>query len=249
LILALLLSEPACRQVAVAAPHTRGREGTGGDGRGGRVGRSVGRGAPRGGGPSRQRRRGGAPAGRSSAAPHEAEVQAGSNGAGKGGAKAIARARRPTGRRFKRAARPGGGPAGRSGAAPHGAEVQAGSNGGEGHRLVGRARRPTGRGSGRGGGGRGSGSAAPPLPGGRGRPRGNGHSSPDLGEYAGGWRGGVPCAPRRRRGGVAARILARIGPQRPARPWSGPGVRDWRCPQARRPGARNLEEEGAGRYA
>src|SRR5690606_11784466 len=49
--------------------------------------------------------------------------------------------------------------------------------------------------------------------------------------------------------GVAARILARIGPQRPAQPWSGPGVRDWRCPQARRPGARNLEGEGAGRYA
>ncbi len=72
-------------------------------------GAPAGRGASRSEGSSGRRRRGGAPAGRSGAAPHRAKVQTGGDGAGRGGARVVARARRPTGRRFKQAATAGRG--------------------------------------------------------------------------------------------------------------------------------------------
>ncbi len=72
---------------------------------------------------------GGGPAGRFSAAPHGAKVQAGGDGEGRDRVGRPSRARHSTERSFKRAATEGGGPAGRSGAAPHGAEVQANGDG------------------------------------------------------------------------------------------------------------------------
>ncbi len=139
------------------------------------TGRSVERGAPRSTGSSRRRRRGGGPAGRSSAAPHGVQVQAGGDGAGRGGVEVVARVRRPTEYRFKRAVtaqagaglrwspgcgaprstgssrqrrqRKGRGEGDRPGAAPHGVQVQAGGDGAGrgGVEVVARVRRPTGR--------------------------------------------------------------------------------------------------------
>ncbi len=156
-------------------------------------------GVSRGGGSGWRRGRGGGPAGRSGAVPHGVKVQTSSDGSGRGGAEAVARARRLTGWRFKRAARAAAGtgwsvgcgaprsggqdgrrrwagaPAGRSGAAPRGAEVK---TGGDGSGRGGVQASP-GRGASRGG------FAVPALPGRRGRPPLKLPHLPDLGECVG----------------------------------------------------------------
>src|SRR5690606_26316039 len=86
------------------------------------------------------------PAGRSGAAPHRAQIQAGSDGAGRTGAQTSPGRGTPRGEGSSRHQRQrrGRGRGGRPGAAPHGARVRTGGDGGSGDRPAGPTRRPTG---------------------------------------------------------------------------------------------------------
>src|SRR5690606_39670015 len=76
----ILAVRPYKRAVASSVRCSTAHQGRPGEGRGERVGRSFGRGAPRGGGSNGRRRRGGGPVGRSGAAPQGAGVQASGDG-------------------------------------------------------------------------------------------------------------------------------------------------------------------------
>ncbi len=180
---------------------------------------SPGRGAPRSGGPDRQRRQ--------------------------GGDRPVGRARRPTGPGFRPAATAEAG-AGPGASAGCGVSRGGGSGWQRGRRWGPAGRSGAAERGGAAGGGAGGGFAVPASPGRRGRPPLKPLPLFDLGEYVGRWWGGVPCASREHPGDSRARIPARIGPLAARLGPFGPVFGGSSGPEGREAGGRNPGRGGAG---